>query len=255
MAQFIGIAGDFQKEKAINRRLNALMGFFMVFAAIVFVFGYIAGKTTLLWAFAALAVAIPALWIMERQVDKQIRRARNEDNGAAGEREIIPFLTSLPDTFTVVSDLDFADSFGNIDQLVIGPTGVFAIDVKNWRGTVTADGKGELLQNGKPTDKALVRTFTRRVMDLKERLKALTKLDPYIQCVFVFTHTQVEANWGTTGAVHCICIEKVVDYINKYRCSKPLPATDILRLVAAAKALKESIAGQGMNKPTEATRI
>ena len=198
MAQFIGIAGDFQKEKAINRRLNALMGFFMVFAAIVFVFGYIAGKTTILWAFAALAVAIPALWIMERQVDKH---------------------------------------------------------VKNWRGTVTADGKGELLQNGKPTDKALVRTFTRRVMDLKERLKALTKLDPYIQCVFVFTHTQVEANWGTTGAVHCICIEKVVDYINKYRCSKPLPATDILRLVAAAKALKESIAGQGMNKPTEATRI
>ena len=36
-----------------------------------------------------------------------------------------------------ISDLDFADSFGNIDHLVIGPPVSSPSDAKNWRG-VTA---------------------------------------------------------------------------------------------------------------------
>jgi hypothetical protein len=179
--------------------------------------------------------------LIGRMMDKQIRLARTEEDGAAGEREIIPYLKKLPDTYTVVSDLDFADSYGNIDHLVIGPTGIFSIDVKNWKGTVSSDGKGELLQNGRPTDKPHVRPFTARTMDLKDRLKVLTRLDPFIQCVFVFPHTHLNANWGTTGYVHCIHADQIEDYITKGKGSKPIAPADIPRLVAAAKALKETI--------------
>lgn len=255
MAHFIGRAGDYQKEKAINRRLNAVMAFFIGFSIVIFALGWLSGFSMVqrgVWSFlgmlVALALSIPGFKLCERLMDKQIRLARAEEDGADGEREFLKFLKDLPDTYTVVCDLDFADSYGNIDHLIIGPTGVFAIDVKNWRGTVSPDGKGELLYNGKPTDKPQIRHFTRRAMDLRERLKALTKLDPYVQCVFAFLRTRVEANWGTTGAVHCIRAEQISDYVTKGRGGKPIPPADLHRLLSAARALKETII-QRTSKP------
>jgi hypothetical protein len=249
MPKFIGLAGDFQKEKAFNRRLNAMMAFFILFAVTTFVLGWVSGfiwGRRSLWsyllAFIAFAVAVPAYKLFEKLFDKQIRTARLEEVGADGEREFLKFLKDLPDTYTVISDLDFADSYGNIDHLIIGPTGVFAIDVKSWRGTVTSDGKGELLLNANPTDKPQVKYFTRRVMDLRSRLNALTKLEPFVQCLFVFTHTHIKAKWGTTGHVHCISGEQIDEYITGFRGAKPIPPADIPRLIAGAKALKDSIA-------------
>lgn len=249
MATFIGIAGDYQTERALNRRLNAFLAFFISFTVLIFALGwasgYIWGSRSIwssLWALIALSLAIPGFKLCERLMDKQIRLARAEEDGADGEREFVKYLKDLPDTYTVVSDLDFADSYGNIDHLIIGPAGVFAIDVKNWRGTVSPDGKGELLYNGKPTEKPQIRYFTRRAMDLRERIKVLTKLDPYVQCVFAFLRTRVEANWGTTGAVHCIRAEQITDYVTKGRGSKPIPPADLPRLLSAAKALKDIVA-------------
>lgn len=247
MPKFIGTAGKYMKEKALNHRLNAILELFIVSAAGMFFLGwfsgYVWGSRTLLGgvlAIVAFVVAIPAFKAFGRQFDKQLRLSRAEENGADGERDFVKYLKDLPDTYTVVSDLDFADSYGNIDHLIIGPTGVFAIDVKDWKGTVASDGKGELLLNGKPTDKPQIRYFTRRTMDLKERVKALTRLDPYIQCVFAFMHTHVEAKWGTTGAAHCIRAEQIVDYVTKLRANNPLTPSDLSRLVSAAKSLKEN---------------
>ena len=245
MAHFIGTAGDFQKEKAIHRRLRACMVFFTGFTVATFVLGWTSGfcwdqrsPKSLLLTVVAFLVSILAFKLMERLLNKQIRIARTEEYGADGEREIVKFLKDLPDTYTVVSDLDFPDSYGNIDHLVIGPNGVFAIDVKNWSGTVTSDGNGELCLNGNPTDKPQVRYFIRRAMDLKARLNSLTKLDPYIQCVFVFLHTRVEAKWGTTGAVHCIRAKQLSDYITNTCSGKAIPAYDIPVLVKATDALR-----------------
>lgn len=252
MAKFIGQAGGFLKDRAIGRRLNYLMVLFILMAGVFFVIGFAAGRKSLWLSFAAVVLVLPSFKIFERLMERQLRLAQSDEHGADGEWEIQRLLARLPDTFTVVCDLDFADSYGNIDQLVIGPTGVFALDAKNWRGVVSSDGKGELLFNGRPTDKPHVRNFTRRVMDLKDRLKALTKLDPYVQCVFVFLHTRVEANWGTTGAVHCIRAEQVVEYITNGRGGKPTSAADVPRLVAAAEALKRLASGDAASPQSQA---
>jgi hypothetical protein len=260
MAHFIGTAGDFQKEKAINRRLNAIMALFISFTAAIFVLGWVSGfiwgRRSLwssLWAVLAFAVAVPAFKLFEKLFDKQIRLSRMEQDGADGEYEFVKFLKGLPDTYTVISDLDFADSYGNIDHLIVGPTGVFSIDVKNWRGTVTPDGKGEILYNGRPTDKPQIRHFTRRTMDLKDRIKALTRLDPYVQCVFAFMRTRVDANWGTTGAVHCIRAEQIADYVTKTNGRKPIPPADIPRLVKAAEALQSLAPKSNGHQPPTAS--
>ena len=242
MANFIGTAGFFQEERAIKRRERVLLAAMILFAILEFGVGYFVGHRNLWFVSLAVVIAVPAIWWFWRRFDKEIRSARMEETGAAGEREIIPFLKKLPDTYTVVCDLDFADSYGNIDHLVIGPSGVFSIDVKNWKGSVAPDGQGEILCNDRPTSKRHVHAFVARTMDLKERLLALTHLDPYIQCLFVFPHTHLAPKmWGATGAVLCIHSEQLVEVITKPNPARAIPPADLPRLVAAAKALKDTI--------------
>ena len=50
-------------------------------------------------------------------------------------------------------------------------------------------------------------------MNIKEKVKTLCSLDPYIHGVLVFPSARVEAKWGTTKAVHCIRDEQLYDYI------------------------------------------
>lgn len=241
MAKIIGQAGDSQQERAIKRRQNAIICFFFLTAAACFIIGFATAKMSLWWCFAAAIIVYPAFKIFSRLSDQQIRMSRADEKGASGEIAIDRYLKELPDTYTVVNDLSFADSYGNIDHLVLGPTGVFAIDVKNWRGTVSADGKDELLCNGKPTEKPLIKNFTRRAMELKNRIRALTAMDPYVQCLFVFPHTQIEAKWGTTAAVHCISAEQIKDYVMKGRAGKQLSPNDIQRIVSATEALRKMV--------------
>ena len=241
MAKFIGTAGYFQDERAIKRRERALLALIAVLAICEFTIGYFVGSRSVFLVAVAVLFLVLMMRLFFRHFDKEIRRARIDETGASGERSIIPYLRKLPDTYTVLSDLEFADSYGNIDHLVVGPTGVFSIDVKNWKGNVAADGRGELLLNGKPTDKPQVRAFTARTMDLKQRLNAVIRLDPYIQCLFVFPHTYIEARWGTTGTVLCVDAENLVDLIIKPNPSRALKAGNVARLVDGAKALKSLV--------------
>ncbi len=75
-------------------------------------------------------------------------------------------------------------------------------------------------------------------MDLKERLRSLTKLDPYIQGVFAFMNTRVETKWRSTGSVDCIRAEQIADYVLKNRDNKKLSKKECQSLVKAATALK-----------------
>jgi hypothetical protein len=238
MAKIIGEAGEFQGEEGIRRRVRAIVALFLFVCAMCFLLGFAAARFNLLWALCAVFLVALVTWWVNRWMGKELRCVQMHECGADGEREIGKLLKDLPDAYTVINDLDFVGSYGNIDHLIVGPKGVFAIDVKNWRGTVSSDGNGELLLNGRPTDKPMVRNFTRRVMELKDRLKALIELDPYVKGVFVFPHTQVEATWGTTGSVHCIRADQITDYIANYNGSKPIPAAEVSRLVAAVNALR-----------------
>jgi hypothetical protein len=69
---------------------------------------------------------------------------KNERNSCVARREIsVGYkLSDFPDGFYIINDLKTES--GNLDHVVIGPTGVFALDTKSWRGVVSADGKGEL---------------------------------------------------------------------------------------------------------------
>jgi hypothetical protein len=93
------------------------------------------------------------------QAERKRERARrleqeadNWDRGAAGERQIANVLLHLPPPFVVFHDLRLpAPSKANVDHLVVGPNGIWAIDTKNFSHPVTMGrGKGaDTLWNGR----------------------------------------------------------------------------------------------------------
>lgn len=71
------------------------------------------------------------------------REAEKWERGAEGERRIAAILDDLPAEYVVFHDLQLPNSKANVDHLVIGPTGVCAVDSKNYSNPVTVgSGKG-----------------------------------------------------------------------------------------------------------------
>lgn len=66
--------------------------------------------------------------------------------GLRGERTVGAILRTLGPEYRVVHDLDIGR--GNVDHVVIGPTGVFAVETKAWRETVWLD-EGSKLMSGR----------------------------------------------------------------------------------------------------------
>jgi hypothetical protein len=66
-----------------------------------------------------------------------------------GEARVAEILKSLPDDYVLLNDLVLPGSKGNIDHVLIGPNGVFAIQTKNYSGFVKCE-DDQWLVNGRP---------------------------------------------------------------------------------------------------------
>jgi hypothetical protein len=185
---------------------------------------------TIVRAYLAAMLAF-AKWCF-RRIDKLEFELERWRKGVTGEVGVGLVLDQLPKDFRVIRDV--ATPAGNIDHVVVGPTGVFLLDTKDWRGTVAGDGNGELTLNGRTLYQRHVGRFVARIMHVKEKVRALAPgPDIYFEAVFVFTSARVDAGIGTTGAVHCIRDPQLFDYIVNKRFGKRLPAPEVERIAQA----------------------
>ena len=89
---------------------------------------------------ASLTAAVLVGWRLRFRPSEQ---ARAWQRGAKGERHTARLLDRLGrDGYVVFHDLALPDSPANLDHVVVGPSGVFVIDSKQWTGEVrqSADG-------------------------------------------------------------------------------------------------------------------
>jgi hypothetical protein len=83
-------------------------------------------------------------------------QARTWRRGAHGEQQTARRLDRLTrDGYVVFHDLAVPGSLANLDHLVIGPTGVFVIDSKQWTGNVHQGPDGLTWHNHFPLDRTL----------------------------------------------------------------------------------------------------
>jgi hypothetical protein len=100
-----------------------------------------------------LAVAALVAWRLRFRPSEQVKAWRR---GAEGERRTARLLERLTgDGFVVFHDLAVPGSPANVDHLVIGPTGVFVIDSKQWTGSVRQSSDGLAWHNHYRLDRTL----------------------------------------------------------------------------------------------------
>jgi hypothetical protein len=244
MAKVLGESGRYVSQEAVKKRRKILAVSLCFMAALSWVDGFLFGSLFLKiqpWeSFLITLACVLICWIgwkwADRRIDALEQERMNMLKGAAGEASVAIKLGEFPEDFRVINDL--ATPFGNLDHVVVGSTGVFVIDTKNWRGVISSDGRGELLCNGKPTDKPFVRQFVGRMMGVKEKVRTLAPgLDPFYQPLFVFPSARVDANWGTTRSVHCLREDQLIDYIVLSKFGKKLNKQEVDTISQAFLAL------------------
>jgi Nuclease-related domain len=110
--------------------------------------------------------------------------------GAAGERRTARLLGPLErQGWAVLHDLAVPGSQANIDHLVIGPSGVFVIDSKQYRGRLQLDPTGRLWHGRHPL------TLTLRAVEFEADQAAQVLMDPDVVVPIVAVHG-AQVPWG-----------------------------------------------------------
>ena len=117
--------------------------------AALFCIGYVAGAATgaALGRWAAMVVLLLTGVLLLLGISSCSRRIGAFFKGAAGEEIVACELARLAAGYHVFHSLDAGGGVlmwhsGDVDHVVVGPTGIFVIETKNWRGSVTvADGR------------------------------------------------------------------------------------------------------------------
>lgn len=245
MAEIIGTPGDSAQEESyrILRHRVWTAYFAVLLTGILLGWILVGGRSATkgnVFLFL-LAAAVISVYRVYRAMDRHARAERNWRSGAEGEVFISRLLSSLPDEFVVINDIP--KRFGNIDHVVIGRTGVYLLNTKNWRGTVSADATGEILLNGRKTDKPEVRNLERAAMDLHKKLQGLCETDYFVRGVMVFVHSKVNADFTTTKHVHCLAEDHLLDYLENKRFAGRLTAHDVHRIKDAVLKIAKSNGG------------
>lgn len=237
MAKILGKAGRFTSDEAARLRARRLVIAFVM----VGVLGVTEGVTlSHLWSKmnppewltplvqmgGVFAIGVMVRWGF-RKLDELEAERLNWQRGDDGETVVGRILAGFPDEYCVINDLKVPGQQSNLDHVVVGPTGVFVLDAKNWRGVVRADGKGELLLNDKRLDKNYIGQYVGRIMGVKEKICAQVATTGYFQGLFVFTAARVEASWGKTGYVHCLREDQLWDYIVEKQCERRMKPPEV----------------------------
>ena len=144
MAVIHGIAGEWARVK------GAVLGMWPMFLGVFF-----AGFSLATWVFlspgwGASLMVVSLAWMGVSMV-KGLRHVERFFKGARGEERVAGILRALPDGYHVFND--FVAGRSHVDHVVVGPAGVFAVETKNWRGSVTIE-EGHILVDGQLPSRA-----------------------------------------------------------------------------------------------------
>jgi hypothetical protein len=149
MAQFIGKPSKYLKSNDLKYWLIAAVIFLILVVIFFIIIKKIELFTTSIIGFILLIFLMKIIPdVGETFIDYFQSKSNNFYNGRMGEEDIKNELGQLSDEYVVFRNIVF-DDIGDVDFIVVGPSGIFTIDSKDFkRYRVTFDGK-QLLFNGR----------------------------------------------------------------------------------------------------------
>lgn len=210
MAQMIGKTGASSRTLAADRQrkrwwvVGTAIAFLVYLLIIVCVniprVGNQNSVVSLVGSIVVFIVALYAMTWLERAVGKADdhlrKRKRDAERGAKGEDLVGEQLATLPDEYWVFNDL--TRLAGDIDHIVIGPTGIFVIETKAHGGTVSAEGD-RVLVNGRPPEKDFINQSWRNAYWLRDVLKNVGEIEVDVRPILVFANAFVKVRQPVKG--------------------------------------------------------
>ena len=207
-------------------------------------------RLLMLWAGAAIVALIvgliarsiadykiPTLWLVIGAIAAPLALDKSFEKdlfawlgGARGEEQVGEVLKLLArEGFRALHDVD-AVGIGNIDHVVFGPTGAYAIETKAWSGAVYPDKGGRLMCNGQDRHKH-VKQATREAVEVGKRLKR-SGIDVWVYPVIVLTRARLKKQDLVFDRVPIIMLKQLPDFLHAGK-GQPLGADMVERCVAA----------------------
>jgi hypothetical protein len=196
-----------------------------VFAATVAVAGVLALMGA--WWWPTILPAIGLLFVLERLAGKgRVLDPENLRSGILGEEAVAEALAALPSSYWVLHGV--ATGHGDVDHVVIGPTGVFALETKAWRGSFYRK-RGQLYSNGKPAEQVLRQARGAAGQVRQHLLEA--GIDEWVEAVVVASRASVSRSPLRFPNAYVVSINGVVDLITARR--RWIRGSEVLAAVAS----------------------
>ena len=178
-----------------------------VFAATVAVAAVLAVMGV--WWWPASFVALGLLFVLERQAGKgRVLDLVPLRRGILGEEAVADVLATLPSSYWVLHGV--WTGHGDVDHVVIGPTGVFALETKAWQGSFYRR-RGQLYCNGKPAEHVLRQA--RGAAGQVRQLLLEAGIDEWVEAVVVASRASVSRSPLRFRLAYVVSIKDVVDFV------------------------------------------
>lgn len=235
MAHVHGKAGAATYRKGDRLMFRALVPMLMMGILTYFVFRSGVQVTGFVGAGAGCAVAALGFWCA-RDVFSLEAAADRYYGGAGGEYDVGIVLSRLPQEFHLFNGVGFYA--GDVDHIVVGPTGVFVVETKNHSGTISLR-NACLCRNGEPLYHDFVRQATAEAMYVKGRLKP--QVSCHVRPLVVFTRAKVRVQTAV-GGVRVVALSSLIDTIVGRELS--LSPEDIRRYAGRLEGLEIAVASR-----------
>jgi hypothetical protein len=178
-----------------------------VFAATIAVAGVLALMGV--WWWPATFLALGLLFVLQRLAGKgRVLDPERLRRGISGEEAVADALAGLPSSYWVLHGV--STGHGDVDHVVIGPTGVFALETKAWDGKFYRS-RGQLYCNGKPAEHVL-RQARGAAGQVRELLLA-AGIDEWVEAVVVAARASVSRSPVRFRKSYVISIKDLVGFV------------------------------------------
>ena len=158
----------------------------------------------------------PLFWVIHHLYKKMDIQATDFFQGLRGENVVAQELKKLPDAYSVFADVVIKPEQGNIDFVLVGPTGIFTIEVKSHKGIIGFNGS-ELTRSDQVLEKNFLKQSKSQALSLHNFLKEKLGGDIYIKPTIVFSRARI--TFGLKPLENTYIIQK--QWIQKLIASHP----------------------------------
>jgi len=150
-------------------------------------------------------------------------------SGLTGERNAVKNISDkLSSDYSIFNDALLKDGkrSGNIDHIIVGPTGIFVIETKNNKGVVTYDGYWKGIK-GNPSQQANSNAL--RIKDIIKNCEVFKEKPLYVNAVVLFTNSKASLKISKDPEWGCkvVQIKKLADpCLSDYIKNEPIRFSD-----------------------------